>query len=317
MLHVAIVVHRHARLGANSYWLRAIAECWRDSGIRISVISDPKARIEADIAILHVDLTVTPPDYIACAQRCAVVVNGAVPDISKRAVSAHLLRRGDRHEGPVIVKTNRNCAGLPEAHVANMGRMSRRRGVFDASALDYSNEMYLRDRRRRRYGSEEAFLDYPVFESMSEVPDAVWSDSELVVERFLPEKIDGRYCIRTWLFFGDQDRHAIFYSHDRVIKSHNILDFERLSGVPDELRQIRRNLKFDFGKFDYTMVDGRPILFDANRTPTIGNFPKERYRPLAESLARGINAFLLDPIEIVPWPAASPEPTGSSGMEEA
>ncbi|QEX15267.1 hypothetical protein FRZ44_05480 [Hypericibacter terrae] len=115
MIHVAIVVHRHARLVANSYWLRAIAECWHDSGVRLSVVTDPKARIEADIAILHVDLTVTPPDYIACAHRCAVVVNGAVPDISKRAINAHLLRRGDRYEGPVIVKTNRNCAGHPGA----------------------------------------------------------------------------------------------------------------------------------------------------------------------------------------------------------
>jgi hypothetical protein len=51
-------------------------------------------------------------------------------------------------------------------------------------------------------------------------------------------------------------------------------------------------LKFDYGKFDYTMVEGRPVLFDANRTPTFGDFPKERYMPLAQSLARGIDSWL-------------------------
>ena len=79
-----------------------------------------------------------------------------------------------------------------------------------------------------------------------------------------------------------------------------IVDFERLTEVPEELRQIRRDLKFDFGKFDYTMVDGRPVLFDANRTPTIGDFPKERYLPLAQTLARGIGAFVRNPPAVKP-----------------
>jgi hypothetical protein len=318
MLHVAIIVHRLAPLRTGNYWLRAIAECWVKSGIRVSVVSDPRARIEADLAILHVDLTVTPKDYLACVQRCAATVNGAVSDISKRAISAHLLRREDRYEGPVIVKTDRNCAGFPEARVANTNWMSGKPGTVDETALHYYlDEMDLRTSRQRRYGSQRAFLDYRVFDSISEVPAAVWDDNELVVERFLPERIDGRYCIRTWLFFGDQDRHAIFYSHDPIIKSHNVVESERLSEVPDELRQMRRNLKFDFGKFDYTMVDGRPILFDANRTPTIGNFPKDRYLPLAQSLANGIGAFLPNAPMVKPqWPV-SPEPAGDSGREEA
>ncbi|WP_119299609.1 hypothetical protein [Dongia deserti] len=317
MLHVAIVVHRHDRFDRLDYWLRAISECWLESGIRVSVVKKPKARVDADLAILHVDLTVIPQEYLACVRRFVVTVNGEVSDISKRAISTNLLDRGDRYEGPVIVKTNRNCAGYPEERIARNGWKSRKRRHIVRSALDHFKEGYIRARRRRRYGSDSAFLDYTVFDSMTEVPDAVWSDNDLVVERFLPERINGRYCIRTWLFFGDQDRHAIFFSHDPVIKSHNIVDFERLSEVPEELRQIRRNLKFDFGKFDYTMVDGRPVLFDANRTPTIGDFPKERYLPLAKSLATGIGAFVRDPLELKPQPPAPPEPAGNDRMEEA
>lgn len=294
MLHVAIVVHRNARLDRRLYWLQAISDCWVERGIRVSVIDDPRTRIDADLAILHVDLTVVPREYLACVQSCAAAVNGAVADISKRAISANLLGRDDRYDGPVIVKTDRNCAGDPEALFARNGWQARPRASLLRSALDHLREKRIRARRRRRHGSKRAFLDYPIFRSMAEVPAAVWSDRELVVERFLPERSNGRYCVRTWLFFGDQDRHAIFYSHDPVIKSHNIVDFERLAEVPEELRQMRRKLKFDFGKFDYTMVDGRPVLFDANRTPTIGNFPKERYLPLARSLAEGIGAFARD-----------------------
>ncbi|HEV8389749.1 MAG TPA: hypothetical protein VGQ35_07890 [Dongiaceae bacterium] len=311
MLHVAIVVHRHARSDPRNYWLQAISDCWVESGIRVSLIHDPETRIDADLAILHVDLTIVPRDYLACVRRFAVTVNAEVSDISKRAISANLLRRRDRYDGPVIVKTDRNCAGDPEMLLAKIGWKSREPGDFIRSAHAHFKEKYIRARRRRRHGSKRAFLDYPVYASMAEVPDAVWVDNDLVVERFLPERIDGQYCVRTWLFFGDQDRHAIFYSHDPVIKSHNIVGYKRLSEVPEELRQIRRELKFDFGKFDYTMVDGRPVLFDANRTPTIGHFPKERYLPLAQSLAGGLGAFLRDPPEIKPQRPVSPAPARS------
>jgi hypothetical protein len=135
---------------------------------------------------------------------------------------------------------------------------------------------------------------------MAEVPGAVWNDRDLVVERFLPERIDGRYAVRTWLFFGDQGRHAIFYSRAPIVKAQNIIGYDRLAEVPAELRQVRRDLKFDFGKFDYTMVNDQPVLLDANRTPTIGKFPRDRYLPIARSLADGIGVFLRSPREVAP-----------------
>src|SRR6185437_5329594 len=100
------------------YWIHAISKCWIERGIRVSIVRDPNTRMDADIGVLHVDLTTTPREYLACAGRFAVTVNGAVSDISKRAISANLIHRGDRYEGPVIVKTNRNCGGAPEAVLA-------------------------------------------------------------------------------------------------------------------------------------------------------------------------------------------------------
>jgi hypothetical protein len=292
MPRVAIVVHRHAPLEPSNYWLRAIADCWRDRGIQVELIDAPHIRLKADLAILHVDLTKVPRSYIDCVGKLPATINGQVADISKRAISQNLLRRGDRYAGPVIIKTDLNCGGRPESGIAFRSWHARKLDGLLSASLGYLEQRYRRSRRIRRHGSVNAFQDYPVLESIALVPDKVWSDTELVVERFLPEQVNGLYCVRTWLFFGDQDRLTMFFSRDPVIKSHNIVSFERLSEVPPELRRMREALKFDYGKFDYTMVDGRPMLFDANRTPTFGDFPKERYMPLAQSLARGIDSWL-------------------------
>ena len=292
MSKVAILVHRHAPLDRHGYWLKAIAELWQQNGVEVTVTDDPRRRVEAELAILHVDLTVVPKDYLAWAERFAVTINGAVADISKRAISRHLVRRGDGYDGPVIVKTDRNCGGDPELRLASSRRATGRAGDVVGGVLDWLDEKRRRRQRRRRYGGSRPYRDYRVFASPAEVPAAVWGDDELVVERFMAERRDGHYCVRTWLFLGDRDRHALFWSQDPVIKGHNIVGFERLGDVPAALRQRRRELGFDFGKFDYVMVDGQPALFDANRTPAIGDFPRERYLPLVQTLAGGLDGFL-------------------------
>jgi hypothetical protein len=303
---VAIVLHRQDRIDLRGYWLGAIAACWRAAGTRVDVVKDPATRIEADVAILHTDLTVVPVEYVDCAHSAAVTVNGGVRDISKRAVSAYLVGRDDRYDGPVIVKTNRNDRGKREVHAARKGLTSfPRPREFALNGRALVDETCRGLRRWRRYGSLNALLDYPIFDSMASVPEPVWEDEDFVVERFLPERRGGRYCVRTWLFFGDRERHALFLSDHPIVKSRRIDGYERLGDVPEELRKIRSELKFDFGKFDYTMVDDRPVLFDANRTPSIGDAPGDRYLPIAQSLAEGIGAFLqrpagtLDPASLI------------------
>lgn len=297
MPHVAVLLHRHDGFERRDfYWLREIVECWRSEGIEVSFVRDPLTRIDADILVLHVDLTVVPPEYLACARRCGIVINGGVSDISKRVVSEHLVRRGDRWDGPVMIKTNRNARGSREKYVARKGFKAALRGGNVAGAChDYFGEEYRKVRRWLRYGSRKAFFDYPIYHTIADVPDTVWDDDDFVVERFLPEMRDGRYCIRTWLFFGNCERHALFYSDDPIVKSRNIIGYERLDEVPEELRLMRQRLGFEFGKFDYAIVDGRPVLFDANRTPTIGDLPRDRSLPIARTLAQGIHSFLSMP----------------------
>jgi hypothetical protein len=76
-----------------------------------------------------------------------------------------------------------------------------------------------------------------------------------------------------------------------VIKSHSVLRREPISDVPVELRQVRRELGFDFGKFDYGIVDGRVVLYDVNRTPMFGTIGREQYWPRVQLLAEGLGVL--------------------------
>ena len=61
MAHILILVHEHGSFDKPRYFMREIAEVWRERGHRISVMHGPGRRaIAADVAVLHVDLTVVP-----------------------------------------------------------------------------------------------------------------------------------------------------------------------------------------------------------------------------------------------------------------
>lgn len=49
---------------------------------------------------------------------------------------------------------------------------------------------------------------------------------------------------------------------------------------------------FDYGKFDYAIVGGRVVLYDANRTPSLGAFSREKYMPTIKLFASGLGDFL-------------------------
>ena len=280
MRHVLILVHRHDAFDKERYVLREVATVWREQGIRVTVARGPGEAVEADLVVLHVDLTVIPPEYAAVAARYPTVLNGAVGDISKRVVSAQLVRRGDGYDGPVIVKTDRNSGGSRERRLdARRGRVARRINGW-------------RNRLPWTWRSHLDTGDYRVFDRAAQLPRAVWFNRSLVVERFLPERRDGHFCLRSWVFLGDRETNAISYATEPVIKSHNVVRREPVAEVPEELRAVRRKLKFDFGKFDYGIVDGRVVLYDANRTPMFGAMRREDYWPRVQLLAEGIAGFL-------------------------
>jgi hypothetical protein len=279
MRRIIILVHRDGQFDV-AYFLHAIADVWQENGLQVIVQRGPGPHVEADVAILHVDLTVVPPDHLDFIRRYPVAMNGAVADTSKRRISANIVRRGDGYDGQVIIKTNRNYGGWREADLA------ARRSIF---------RRYARALRRRLpwpLRTELEISQYPVLPSAARVPWMVWHNPDLVVERFQPEMRDGCFCLRTWVFLGDRETNSLSYSKQPIVKSENVIRRDTVADVPDELRRIRRELGFDFGKFDYAIVGDRVVLYDANRTPTLGNFPREQYLPRVRQLAEGIGAFM-------------------------
>lgn len=280
MTRIAILVHREQAFEASNYYLRDIAAIWREQGYEVAVVHGTDRSATADVAILHIDLTVVPDAYTACVADYPVVINAAVRDISKRAISGQCVTRGDGYSGPVLVKSNLNCGGLPELDLARCGPRPGR---------------WAADLRRRLPWTLRGTLkthDYRVYQDVAEVPRTVWHNPALVVEQFLPERDGALYCLRTWTFLGDAHTHSRSWSPDPVIKSRNVVRREVLHQVPDALWALRETLGFGYGKFDYVVHDGRVVLFDANRTPGLGDVPRAVIQPNARILAGGIRTYL-------------------------
>ena len=275
---IILLIHETDAYEQTSYLAKILGEIWAGQGHEMIVHRGTVSPPKGDLAILHIDLTRVPEAYLRCAGSYPRVINLAVRDISKRIVSRHRLRRGDRYDGPVMVKANLNHGGAPEARAALRGPAHRQ---------------WLRRKRAKLPWYFRAELhDYPVFLSPREVPAAAWWNPDLVVERFLPEREGELYCLRTWMFLGRAETNSVSFSKVAQVKSHNLVGRRNVPEIPNDLRALRHELGFDYGKFDYVLRDGKPVLYDANRTPTAGGIDPGLIRARLETLAEGLKDFL-------------------------
>ena len=266
MARIVILLHRHGVYEPMGYLIEAISQVWRQNGDDVRVSFGPGERAEGDVCIQHVDLTRVPDDHTAYATQFPIQVNVKTTDISKSVYSDRILSREHTYDGPVIVKTDRNCRGMPEFRLET-------RGLLESAGY-------------------RPIRDYPVYESLRAVPNRAWETPGLIVERFVAERRDGFYCLRTWVFLGDRETNSLSYSREPVVKAANIVRREVVSEVPEELRKTRREMGFDFGKFDYAIEDGKVVLYDVNRTPSFAPLAPDITRASAERLAGGLKAFL-------------------------
>jgi len=280
---VAILTHQQQGLPPKSHLGYILRESWMPQGRQVVVHQGLKPPPPADIGFLHVDLTRTPDAYLRMADGYARCVNRGCTDIAKRRVSRNLVGPDDTYDGPVLVKTDLNHGGLPERRLAQAlgGRWER-----------------LREHARRllppAWSGRLAQDRYLLLERRAQVPDWVWRTSGLVVERFFAERRGELFAMHMWYFLGDRDAVATSLASSPLVKGENTV--QRLpphEDVPPALRERRRELGFDYGKFDYIMVDGEPKLLDANRTPHASRDGlSERGREICRRLAPGIDRFL-------------------------
>ena len=260
MKHILIVFHRNATLIAiRSSVICRFARIWRSMGYRVTFQCGIDRLPTADLVFLHVDLSVVPDEYIEFAARYPVSVNGRVRDIRKSTISDNLVFPGDDWTGPVIAKSDLNYAGKPE-YILTYGNSIRKN-----TASRYFH--YIRNwvGGRRDNPRFKSWRDYRIFDSLGEVPGEIVNDPEIVLERFLPDLHDGIYTAYAYQFLG----HASVTR--RITSTHPVVKGESSSKVvfvePNpEAEAWRRQFRLDYGKIDYVIHNGKPILLDVNKT---------------------------------------------------
>jgi hypothetical protein len=281
---VAVLLHeRDHTFSTFHYLIHDLMREWRAQGIPVRLVRGSAPVPADDLLIPHLDLTVTPDEYRALADRHPAVVNRRVLDISKSRVSMNLVARGDPYRGPVIVKTERNYGGLPERWLAGSSWVARlRRAVLRGPApwTAWSRVDHLDPDR------------YPVFETLGEVPPGVFDNPHLLVERFVAERDGPAYVLRYTYCLGDRDASLAHWSRERVVKGENADRIETVP-TPPGIDALRARLGLDYGKLDYVLRDGQVVLLDVNRTPAVASLDRAGLtRAIAARLAPGIAALL-------------------------
>ncbi len=275
-MRVAILFHekdRHRDL--RRYDIVHVAKYWEALGHQTLHVFGTETFEPADIAILHVDLSLVPQRFLDFADRYPVCLNRNITDIRKSAISRQLLSENDDYDGEVIVKSNCNSAGVPE----------RVNGSWWSRAGLRIRQLYLKSRQRIVIAKQK---DYQIFEHLSQVPREVFARPDLIVEKFLPERHGDLYHVRCCVFLGNGTPCQMMISPERVVSIGNSIALVECDTHP-EILQLRKQLGFDYGKFDYVIHEGKVVLLDANKTTgsgdLTGNPMIERFRKMrAEGL---------------------------------
>jgi len=252
------------------YLLFDLLQILKRMGHRWQIVTGPH-RVAGDVGILHVNCTCVGDAYLSLAQQFRVAINFRVADISKRVISGAVLKRGEAWPGPVIIKSDFNYMGYPEAE---HNAMATRRG------------------RSLPHPGIVALADYTILPSLEDVPDSIWDDNHKVVERFLPELDEQGYALRTWVFAGTRERCTRHVSPDPIVKGANVVSHTACE-VPMLLRNERTRLGFDFGKFDFVVHEGQPVPLDANRTPSSSPALREFLQAGMLNLAQGLDELIV------------------------
>lgn len=266
---IAILHHDQPRTLAPWYLVGLMRRVWEGQGAKVIDLFGVQAFLPADIVLVHVDLSIVPAIYREFAQQYPLALNLAADDIRKSGYCPHLLHRGDEYDGPVIVKTDLNSAGKPEMR-ASPGRFS------------LLGRIWGRTQTFRRAKS-----DYRIFSSLADVPDAYFSN-DFVVQKFLPEMRDGEYVLREYYFLDGAEFHNVEVGPHPVMTTGSQIHTSTEPAHP-KLRELRRLLNLDYGKIDYVLAGGEPVIFDANKTIGTRRNPTAATWELARHLAAGLS----------------------------
>lgn len=254
-----------------------LAENWEKLGFQVS--SGPLQEVPAEVSVVlcHWDQTQVDPALLPRNPHNIPILNHDILDISKASFSPLIVTEGDTWAGPIIVKTNFNCFGQVEQKQQRLSFIERLQKKLSKRHWKLARRLPPRE--------------YPVLDTIGEVPSWVWSNQDLIVEKFLPEREGSLYSIRFWIFFGKHSYAYRLFSKEPMVKNRErSVRFEFLEAEPPEaLLRFRKAHGLDFGKIDYVEYEGEVIAFDINKTPTVAS---DWDAPHIQKLSAGIFDFL-------------------------
>jgi len=280
---IAVIFHENEpRSSLPRFAIWHLAEVWREENIKVLFLFGVHKYVPADLALLHVDLTAVPDEYLDFGRRYPVALNGHVKNIHKSSFSKHRVKPGDGYEGKVIVKSELNYAGEPERKL--LGNPLSRLALRIRCRLPIFQPVH-----RGPTPDFRTPRDYRIFENPGCVPEDWLKRNDIVIEKFLPEMREGLYCLRSHHFLGAHGACVLRKSVHPIINASTSIGREEVSPDP-EIVKIAKLMKFDFGKFDYVLHEGKAVLLDTNKTPGAGRAPL--FSVMCREWAKGIHAYL-------------------------
>jgi len=239
---IAVLFHeKESPGGVRRYVIDALAQIWREHGHKVIYLFGTRVWEPADIILVHIDLSVVPQNYLDFARRYPIALNAWISDIRRTNYSKLLISNNYKYNEPVILKTNLNYSGIPEANLWKWRFLKR---MYKRVISKYSNR---------------------VFPNTSSVPFTLRLMPGLILEKFLPERENGLYVVRNYQFLGNRGTAMKLIGHEPVVKGRTSIATVPIDPDPEIVR-LRSQMRFDYGKFDYVMHDGSAILLDANKT---------------------------------------------------
>lgn len=238
---IAVLFHeKDTPNSIQQYLITYYSKFWHEKGTRVIALFGTERYVPADLIVVHVDLSVVPESYLEFAARYPIVVNGKVRDIRKSSVSRNLIQRDSGYQGPVIIKSDCNYAGMPERR-------------YIAQQPDDAQNLF------------KSPLEYRIYPSYANVPQNILRLQGIIVEKFQPEFEDGLYHIRFYNFLGHRGNCMRVASKSPLVHIDHSVKVEQIP-FDARIEELRRDLQFDYGKFDYVVRGDEVVLFDANKT---------------------------------------------------
>ena len=265
------------------YTIHHIAELWRKSGLNVIYIYGVDKHVPADLIIVHIDFSIVPEEYLDYAANYPVALNGQLRNICKSDFSKGLLESDSSWEGGVIVKSNFNHGGIQEQ-------------IYSDTLRSPHVDLYWRviSKIQRILGRDPQFsnpYDYKIFNNIDMVPKQWFRSSKAIIEKFVPEIENDLYHIRMFQILGDRWICERLASPNPIVKGGNCINVEVVE-PEEEVLAWCRDLKLDYGKLDYVVKDGKPILLDINKTiGATGLINKKENDKKRKHLSEGIYSY--------------------------